>query len=79
MVYPGAFNLTTGPLHWTLLQRARAVDQQMFVAAVSPARDDKASYKAYGHSSVVDPWGKVILQFNEKEAHDVIDLGILLF
>lgn len=79
MVYPGAFNLTTGPLHWTLLQRARAVDQQMFVAAVSPARDDEASYKAYGHSSVVDPWGKVILQFNEKEAHDVIDLGILLF
>jgi omega-amidase len=38
LVFPGAFNTTTGPLHWKLLLRARAVDNQCFVAAVSPAR-----------------------------------------
>eukprot|EP00294_Goniomonas_avonlea_P004000 CAMPEP_0114568264 /NCGR_PEP_ID=MMETSP0114-20121206/15959_1 /TAXON_ID=31324 /ORGANISM="Goniomonas sp, Strain m" /LENGTH=269 /DNA_ID=CAMNT_0001754983 /DNA_START=132 /DNA_END=942 /DNA_ORIENTATION=+ len=33
LVYPGAFNMTTGPKHWELLQRARAVDNQLYVAA----------------------------------------------
>jgi hypothetical protein len=36
--FAGAFNTTTGPVHWELLQRARAVDNQLFVAACSPAR-----------------------------------------
>ncbi|XP_013875688.1 omega-amidase NIT2 isoform X2 [Austrofundulus limnaeus] len=56
LVYPGAFNMTTGPAHWELLQRARAVDNQVFVATASPARDEAASYVAWGHSSVVNPW-----------------------
>jgi omega-amidase len=34
----------------------RAVDNQVYVATASPARDDKASYVAWGHSTVVDPW-----------------------
>uniref|UniRef100_A0A671RS52 omega-amidase n=1 Tax=Sinocyclocheilus anshuiensis TaxID=1608454 RepID=A0A671RS52_9TELE len=56
LVYPGAFNMTTGPAHWELLQRGRAVDNQVYVAAASPARDESASYVAWGHSSVVNPW-----------------------
>lgn len=60
LVYPGAFNMTTGPAHWELLQRARAVDTQCFVAAVSPARNPESTYQAWGHSSVISPWGKVI-------------------
>ncbi|KAH8829704.1 carbon-nitrogen hydrolase [Flagelloscypha sp. PMI_526] len=55
MIYPGAFNLTTGPLHWTILQQARAVDNQIYVAMCSPARDMTAGYHAWGHSMVVDP------------------------
>ena len=38
LIFPGAFNLTTGPAHWELLQRARAVDNQCFVLTASPAR-----------------------------------------
>ncbi|ORX80598.1 carbon-nitrogen hydrolase [Basidiobolus meristosporus CBS 931.73] len=60
MVYPGAFNMTTGPLHWELLQRARAIDNQFYVAACSPARDTSASYHAWGHSTIVNPNGEVI-------------------
>lgn len=67
MLYPGAFNLTTGPLHWELLQRARAVDNQLFVAACSPARDMDASYHAWGHSTIVDPMGRVIATCEEGE------------
>jgi omega-amidase len=61
LVFPGAFNMTTGPAHWELLARARAVDNQTFVAVCSPARwDETASYTPWGHSSVVDPWGQVV-------------------
>ena len=54
----GAFNTTTGPAHWELLQKARAVDNQLFVATCSPARNPEASYQAWGHSTAVDPFGK---------------------
>lgn len=49
--------MTTGPLHWELLQRGRAVDNQVFVCTVSPARG-KEGYIAYGHSGITCPWGK---------------------
>lgn len=48
--------MTTGPLYWEKLQIARAVDNQLYVATISPARDENASYTAYGHSSLVNPW-----------------------
>uniref|UniRef100_A0A3Q3BC04 omega-amidase n=1 Tax=Kryptolebias marmoratus TaxID=37003 RepID=A0A3Q3BC04_KRYMA len=51
LVYPGAFNMTTGPAHWELLQRARAVDNQVFVATASPARDEAASYVAWENAT----------------------------
>jgi len=60
LLYPGAFNTVTGPAHWELLQRAHAVGQQCFVAACSPARNPESKYQAWGHSSVVDPWGTVV-------------------
>jgi len=44
--------MTTGPAHWELLQRGRAVDNQVYVAACSPARDMEATYNAWGHSTV---------------------------
>ncbi|CAL1286154.1 unnamed protein product [Larinioides sclopetarius] len=67
LVYPGAFNMTTGPAHWELLQRARAVDNQLYVATISPARDEAASYHAWGHSTLVNPWGSIVATTDEKE------------
>jgi predicted amidohydrolase len=65
--YPGAFNTTTGPLHWRLLGQSRAVDNQVYVAMCSPARDENASYRAWGHSLVADPMGKVLGEAGEGE------------
>lgn len=48
LMFPAAFNMTTGPMHWELLQRARANDLQMYVATISPARDTDAGYVAWG-------------------------------
>ena len=62
VVVPGAFNLTTGPLHWELLVRGRANDNQVYVAMCSPARsaDSVEGYKAWGESMIVDPTGRVL-------------------
>ncbi|XP_054684104.1 omega-amidase NIT2 isoform X1 [Grus americana] len=76
LIYPGAFNLTTGPAHWELLQRGRAVDNQVFVATVSPARDEKASYIAWGHSTVVNPWGEVIAKAGAEETVIYTDIDM---
>ncbi|KAK9852129.1 hypothetical protein WJX84_012139 [Apatococcus fuscideae] len=60
ILYPGAFNMTTGPVHWELLAKARAVDNQLFVGVCSPARNMDASYHAWGHSMLVGPFGQVL-------------------
>ncbi|KAK8765813.1 hypothetical protein V5799_031569 [Amblyomma americanum] len=60
LCYPGAFNMVTGPLHWELIQRARAIDNQVYVASASAATDKSACYVTWGHSMLVDPMGKVI-------------------
>lgn len=77
VVYPGAFNMTTGPAHWQLLGRARALDNQMYVATPSPARDTSASYTAWGHSSVVSPWGEVMVEASEKEDIIYADIDLV--
>lgn len=76
LAYPSAFNMTTGPLHWDLLARGRAVDTQSYVMMCSPARDEHGSYVAYGHSVVVDPWGKVVAQLDEKEGVLMADIDL---
>lgn len=64
---PAAFNMTTGPAHWHLSIRMRAVDNQLYFAAASPARDNDFSYVAYGHSLLADPWGNIVCEADEKE------------
>jgi predicted amidohydrolase len=57
---PAAFNHVSGPAHWELLVRARALDTQSFVIACSPASNYALSYSPWGHSLIVDPWGGVL-------------------
>jgi len=66
LVFPGAFNTVTGPLHWELLQRARAVDCQCFVLTCSPARSPGASYQAWGHSSAIGPFAEILATTDEQ-------------
>jgi len=58
VILPGAFNMTTGPAHWELTMRARALDNQIYFAAVSPARDTEGPYQAFGNSCIATPWGE---------------------
>lgn len=65
--YPGAFNLTTGPAHWELLFRTRALDNQVYCIGVAPALNKTASYNSYGHSIITNPWGEVVSQGDYEE------------
>ncbi|WP_407392707.1 carbon-nitrogen hydrolase family protein [Methanobrevibacter sp.] len=67
LFYPGAFNMTTGPTHWELLFRSRALDNQCYCVGVAPALNEDASYHSYGHSIIASPWGEVLRQASAKE------------
>ncbi len=67
IVIPAAFNRTTGPDHWQMTAKARALDNQVYLAAVSPAVDWDATYHAYGHTIFVDPWGRVVDELDDVE------------
>lgn len=68
IIVPASFNMTTGPAHWELLFKARAVDNQLFMAGCAAALDKSAGYHSYGHSIITDPWGKTIVQLDSGEA-----------
>ena len=73
---PAAFNMTTGPAHWELLFRQRAVDNQLFTVGTSPARNASETYVAWGHSIVCDPWGTVLHQCGAGEEVAVTTLDL---
>jgi omega-amidase len=74
LLVPAVFNNVTGPAHWHLLHRARAVENQMFVAAISQARCEDSTYNAYGHSMVISPWGEVLAEAGDQEEIVFADL-----
>ncbi len=60
VVVPAAFNMTTGPMHWDLSFRMRAVDNQLFTLGAAPARDEQGCYVSYAHSIACSPWGEIL-------------------
>ena len=82
LTVPAAFTLQTGKDHWEVLLRARAIETQCFVLAAAqvgafPAgRDVRHNW---GHSMVVDPWGKVLAQVPDRPGFATarIDLAYL--
>jgi predicted amidohydrolase len=60
---PAAFSSVTGPAHWELLLRARAVEEQLFVIAADQVGDLPTGMPAcHGHSMIIDPWGTVLAE-----------------
>jgi predicted amidohydrolase len=57
---PSAFTTTTGRDHWQVLLRARAIENQVFVIAPNQSGLAPPNFDSYGHSSIVDPWGRVL-------------------
>ena len=64
---PAAFTLYTGKDHWELLLRARAVENQCYVAASNQWGSHADGRAAYGRTSIVDPWGVVLAQAADED------------
>lgn len=59
---PAAFTRQTGEAHWSVLQRARAIETGSFVLSAAQGGLHEDGRETYGHSIVVDPWGRVLAE-----------------
>src|SRR5436305_13309582 len=62
LAIPSAFTRQTGEAHWHVLIRARAIENGCFVIAAAQGGDHEDGRSTFGHSLVVDPWGKVMAE-----------------
>jgi len=76
IVVPSAFAAATGRLHWDILVRARAIENQVFVVAAGQVGKLGGVFEAYGHSMIVDPWGKVLSEVVEGTGIAVADIDL---
>jgi deaminated glutathione amidase len=67
LLVPAAFTLTTGKEHWEVLLRARAIENQCYVAAAAQTGRHNEKRESYGHAMIVDPWGTVVAQCRDGE------------
>ncbi len=76
---PAAFTFATGALHWEILLRARAIENQVFVVAPNQIGRSPGGVADFGHSLIVDPWGTPMARAGNAETAIVaeIDLGYL--
>jgi deaminated glutathione amidase len=76
MVVPAAFTLPTTRDHWEVLLRARAIENQGFVVAANQIGLHPGGQRSGGRSMIVDPWGVVLAQAEDREGHIVADLDL---
>jgi len=67
LVVPAAFTHTTGQAHWEVLLRARAIENQCYVIAAGQSGHHAGARRTWGHSMMIDPWGKIIAQCAEED------------
>jgi len=60
LAFPSAFSQTTGEAHWEVLLRARAIENQCYVVAANQYGQHSPQFTSYGHSLIVDPWGRIL-------------------
>jgi predicted amidohydrolase len=71
---PSAFTRPTGSAHWEILVRARAIENQLFVVASGQIGEAPPHYDSWGHSMIVDPWGRVLAEAPDDECFVAADL-----
>jgi predicted amidohydrolase len=65
---PAAFTALTGAAHWQILVRARAIETQCYLLAAGQGGTHPGGRETFGHSAIVDPWGRVLAEQAQGEA-----------
>lgn len=76
LTVPSAFSPVTGRAHWEVLLRARAIENGAYMLAPAQTGQHGPNRATYGHSMVVDPWGKVMLDAGTKTGAFVLELDM---
>lgn len=71
---PAAFTLYTGMLHWEVLLRARAIENQCYVVAAGQFGTNEPGKACYGNSMIIDPWGTVLARAPEGEGFVIAEI-----
>ena len=80
---PAAFTFETGKVHWEVLLRARAIENQCFVLAAGQcgthpqASSPKKPRQTWGHSMIIDPWGRILASLEHAEGLLIADLDLI--
>lgn len=67
LTVPAAFTWETGRAHWEPLLRARAIENQCFIIAANQGGQHTKTRQTWGHSMIIDPWGKVLASLDDGE------------
>ena len=77
IMVPAAFTLQTGKDHWEVLLRARAIETQTYVVAAAQTgtyMDGNEERATWGHSMIVDPWGRILVERATGDGHVSADI-----
>ena len=78
IVVPSAFTAVTGRAHWQVLLQARAIESQCYFLAPNQCGDHSGSRVSWGHSMIIDPWGKVKQKLGNEVGVITCDLDLAL-
>lgn len=73
---PAAFTVPTGEAHWHVLLRARAIETGCFIVAAAQTGSHEDGRRTYGHSLVIDPWGKLLLDMGTEPGEAMVELNL---
>lgn len=73
---PAAFTRLTGAAHWHALLRSRAIENTCYVLAAAQCGSHFGGRETYGHSMIIDPWGEVVAELEDRPGFLVADLDI---
>jgi len=76
LTVPSAFTQVTGAAHWEALLRARAIETQCYVVAANQGGVHNASRETYGHSMIIDPWGRVLARLEKGEGFAIAEIDL---
>jgi predicted amidohydrolase len=76
LAVPSSFQRETGPAHWHVLLRSRAIENGAFVLAPAMCGEHPNGRSTYGHSLIVDPWGRIVAELGDEPGVLVAEIDL---